>query len=107
MGVAEDVILVEARARHSTTNLRNAGRYMIARGLARALVCAPGGGIGGSRVFDQAFYFSHPVISTFHGRCERELGYRVGERAEAGPGRAAFTPAPEVARLDYKDPLDP
>jgi hypothetical protein len=107
MGVPEDGIIVEARARHSTTNLRNAGRFMLARGMKRALVTPPGGGVGGSRVFDQTFYFSNPEISTFHGRCERELGFRVGELEEAGPGRVAFTPSKDVQRFNYRDPLDP
>ena len=56
IGIPKDSIIVEARARHSTTNLRNAGRYMLSHGLVRGLVTPPGGGIGGSRVFDQTFY---------------------------------------------------
>lgn len=104
LGVPADAIIVDARARHSTTNLRNAGRFMLAHGLREALVTAPGGGIG---PFDQAFYFAHAETSTFHARCERELGYRVGTLHAAGAGRAAYSPAPEVMRIDYRDPLDP
>lgn len=106
-GIPEDAIIVEARARHSTSNLRNAGRFMMAHGLSRALITPPGGGVAGSRVFDQTFYFSNPEISTFHGRCERELGYRVGTLTEAGPSRVSFTPSREVQRFNYRDPLDP
>jgi DUF218 domain len=51
MGVPPERILVEARARHTTTNLRNAGRIMRSLGVARALVITKGGGIGGSVPF--------------------------------------------------------
>jgi hypothetical protein len=107
MGIPEHDIVLEARARHSTTNLRNAGRFMLTHGLKRALVTPPGGGIAGSRVFDQAFYFANPEHSTFHSRCERELGFRIGELQEAGPDRVAFVPTRDVLRTNYRDPLDP
>jgi hypothetical protein len=104
MGVPAERILVDARARHSTTNLRNAGRIMLKHGLSRALITAPGGGLGR---FDQTFYFGNPEVSTFYGRCESELGYRVGGLEWVDQGRVAFTPAPEVRRLNYRDALDP
>jgi hypothetical protein len=107
LGVAEERILVEARARHSTTNLRNAGRIMLAHGMARGLITTVGGGIGGSDVFDQDFYFSHPTLSTFHLRSRRELGYVVGELEGAGEHHTAFTPSPSVRRVGVRDALDP
>lgn len=107
MGIDDDRILVEARARHTTTNLRNAGRMMRALGIPRAVLVTKGGGIGGSDFFGQDFYLANPTLSTFHSRCERELGYRVGELEGIGDGRILFTPSPDVDRLSFRDPLDP
>ncbi len=107
MGVPADVVAVDARARHSTTNLRNAGRFMRGFGLQWGVVFAAGGGVGGSTLFDQAFYFAKADLSTFHERCEKELGYRVGELAGAGTGLVAFTPSLHVTEPSYRDPLDP
>lgn len=107
LGVPEERILVEARARHSTTNLRNAGRIMLKHGLSRAVIATKGGGIKGSNLFDQDFYFSNPTISTFHLRCEKELGYRVGVLTDAGENRTRFEPAMAVTRILWRDPLDP
>ena len=107
LGVPEERVVVEARARHSTTNLRNAGRFLVARGLSRGLVTTLGGGIAGSELFDQDFYFSNPTLSTFHLRCETTLGYRVGELADGGEHHTVFVPSPRVTTIDYRDPLDP
>jgi hypothetical protein len=107
MGVSEDRIIVEARARHSTTNLRNAGRFMLDHGMRSAVITTTGGGVLGLDLFDQDFYFSNPTLSTFHRRCERELGYRVGALSGAGPNHTEFVPSPDVRRINYRDPLDP
>ncbi len=106
-GVPADRVLVDARARHSTTNLRNAGRIMLAAGMPRALIATVGGGVLGSDLFGQEFYFSNPVISTFYARCQSELGYRVGDLQDGGDGLVAFVPAPEVTRIGFRDVLDP
>jgi uncharacterized SAM-binding protein YcdF (DUF218 family) len=107
LGVPDEQIVVEARARHSTTNLRNAGRILREHGLRIGLITTVGGGIGASDVFDQSFYFSNPTLSTFYSRCVSELGYRVGELRDAGPMHTEFTPAPEVMRVGLRDALDP
>ncbi len=107
MGIAADQIVVEARARHTTTNLRNAGRFMRANGIAKALVVTKGGGVGGSDFFGQDFYLSNPTLSTFHGRCRSELGYEVGALRGAGDGRIEFEPSSHVDRPAFRDPLDP
>ncbi|APR76265.1 Hypothetical protein A7982_01612 [Minicystis rosea] len=107
MGLPEDRILVDARARHSTTNLRNAGRMMLDHGMTRAVIVTLGGGLFGSDLFGQDFYFAHPVLSTFHARCERELGYRVGELEAAGEEHITFVPAADVRRVGFRDALDP
>jgi len=101
-GVPLDRILVDPFARHSTTNLRNAGRMMLAARRTRALIVT---GFDGGH-FDQAFYFSHPVLSTFRSRCKSELGYEVGALTGVDDHHIAFRPAPEVVRLNYRDPLD-
>ena len=107
MGIAEDRILVDARARHTTTNLRNAGRLMRALGISKAVIVTKGGGVGGSDFFGQDFYLANPTLSTFHLRCERELGYRVGDLHAVDDGRIELTPSAEVDRPSYRDPLDP
>lgn len=107
MGLPEDRVLVDARARHSTTNLRNAGRIMLSHGLSRALVACQGGGVGGTEFFDQDFYFSNPTMSTFYARCEKELGYRIGDLKDGGDDHAIFEPSPAVRRINWRDPLDP
>jgi hypothetical protein len=100
MGVPEDRIIVDARARHSTTNLRNAGRYMQEHGMHRALV---------TTTFGQDFYYSFAGISTFHRRSMNELGYRVGSLSGGvfDPWHTEFAPSAEVGRVNIRDPLDP
>lgn len=70
MGVPEDKIIVDDKARHSTTNLRNAGRYMLSHGMKKALVTTS---------FGQDFYFSHPLISSFTFRSIAQMGLRIGK----------------------------
>lgn len=107
MGAPSDRIIVEARARHTTTNLRNAGRFMRAHGMSKALIVTKGGGVGGSDFFGQDFYLQNASLSTFHVRCQKELGYTVGELRGAGVGRIEFQASPQVERISYRDPLDP
>lgn len=70
MGVPEDKIIVDDKARHSTTNLRNAGRYMLSHGMNKALITTS---------FAQDFYFSHPLISGFTFRSIAQMGLKVGK----------------------------
>jgi hypothetical protein len=107
LGVRAENILVDARARHTTTNLRNAGRMMRKLGMSKAVVVTAGGGIAGSNLFGQDFYLAHPTLSTFHSRCERELGYRVGELRGIDDGRIELVPSPAVDQPSFRDPLDP
>jgi hypothetical protein len=101
-GVPPERILVDPFARHSTTNLRNAGRVMLSTRRVRALIVT---GFDGGW-FDQAFYFAHPVLSTFRARCRRELGYEVGALERIDEHHVSFRPAPEAMRSNYRDPLD-
>jgi hypothetical protein len=98
LGVPADRIAVEPRARHSTTNLRNAGRFMIAHGFAEGLIVTSP---------DQSFYFSEPDISTFTIRCEKELGYRVGDLGFVDLWRTGFRPSRKCLTIDPSDPFDP
>ena len=107
MGLPPARVLVDARARSSMTNLLIAGRVLLVHGLGRALVVTLGGGLFGSDVFGLYFYFANPDLSTFNFRCEHELGYRVGALAKDVDHRIAFTPAPEVVRVAFRDALDP
>lgn len=92
-------VILDPYARHSTTNLRNAGRFLVTRDIQRAIVVTDGG---------QGFYFGAQWISTFAIRCKEELGYVVGSLQPLGLGfkRINFKPFPEVMRLGA-DPLDP
>lgn len=107
LGVRPESILVDARARHTTTNLRNAGRTMRSLGMSKGLIVTMGGGVAGSTFFGQDFYLSHPTLSTFHSRCERELGYRVGELRGIDDARIELVPSPSVDQPSFRDPLDP
>lgn len=96
LGVPADRIAIDPAARHTTTNLRNAGRFVLAHGLSRALVVTTRG---------QSFYVGRPLVSTFHLRCLSELGYRVGRLRAVGLRRTDFVPAARCFEVG-KDPLD-
>ncbi len=96
-GVAESLVLVEPCARHSHTNLRNAGRFMLRYGLEKALVVT-------SR--DQAFYFANPRLSGFEERCLADFGYRVGDFVSLPESTVEFRPSANVLRRG-DDPRDP
>lgn len=102
LGVNSDQILVDPYARHSTTNLRNAGRMMRSLGMTRGLIVT---GFDRS-TFSQAFYFGHPLLSTFALRCQTELGYSIGELDRVDDYHIAFYPSADVTTPSYDDPLD-
>ena len=93
-GVDRARILVEPCARHTTTNLRNAGRMVLAAGADEALVVTNG---------RQDYYLAFPWRSSFHLRCLVELGYRVGSFRWLGPMHVAFRPSAEVFRASWKE----
>jgi hypothetical protein len=93
-GVGAARILVEPCARHTTTNLRNAGRMVLAAGATEALVVT-------SR--EQRYYLSHPWRSSFHLRCLVQLGYRVGELTPGAAGHVRFRPSAEVFRASRRE----
>ncbi|MBB5986920.1 hypothetical protein HNP60_002894 [Sphingobium sp. B1D3A] len=98
-GIPADAIVIEPYARHTTTNLRNATRLLMAMGAPLAkdalIVCNPG----------QSAAIESPQFVT---RNARELGYQpgtVGRRLS--PTELEFRPSPLSARVDPRDPLDP
>ncbi|CAN5135952.1 hypothetical protein BH09MYX1_BH09MYX1_13800 [soil metagenome] len=96
-GVAEASIFVEPCARHSHTNIRNAGRFMLRHGLTSALIVTS---------FDQSMYFANHNASSFDARCLADLGYRVGELRALPEHTVELHPSIDVFRKG-NDPLDP
>ena len=98
-GVPRDRIVIDPYARHSTTNLRNAGRFMLAFNVSYATIVTD---------VPQTFLFSHPELSLFNHQCKKTLGYVVGDlRPAGGLERTHFVPAPEVWTRDESEPRDP
>jgi hypothetical protein len=93
-GIDAARILVDPCARHTTTNLRNAGRIVLAAGASEALVVTSG---------DQLYYLAHPWRSSFHLRCLGQLGYRLGELALGEGGYVRFRPSAAVFRASRRE----
>ncbi|HUD95865.1 YdcF family protein [Sphingobium sp.] len=98
-GVPADAIVIEPYARHTTTNLRNASRLLIAMSAPldndALIVCNP----------QQSAYIESVQFTK---RNADELGYqpgRIGRRFS--PTELAFRPSRTSARIDPRDPLDP
>jgi DUF218 domain-containing protein len=96
-GLPDSAIVVEPCARHSTTNLRNAGRFMLKYHLRTALVVTSP---------DQAFYFGNGGVSSFDLRSQTDLGYLVGDLKNKSTTTVEFAPSDDVLRRG-SDPLDP
>ncbi|WP_235425363.1 YdcF family protein [Croceibacterium mercuriale] len=98
-GIPADRIVIDPHARHTTTNLRNAARLLVAMGapLERdtLVVCNP----------VQSAAIGSPA---FVERNQRELGYAPGVAgARISPTLLAWRPDAASARIDPRDPLDP
>jgi hypothetical protein len=102
LGVSPSRILVDPHTRHTTTNLRNAGRFMLELGISHGLIVT---GFE-SAIFSQAFYLGYPDLSTFLLRCQDELGYAVGELSGVDDHHIAFVPDAACPTPTYHDPLD-
>ena len=96
-GWDKDRILRDRRARHTFTNLRNAGRLMLDRGWAQARVVTG---------LSHALYMGFASMSGFEQASRAALGYLPGRLRIAGPGQLLFEPSDEVRRRG-RDPLDP
>ena len=98
-GVPADAILIEPYARHTTTNLRNATRLLMAMDAPMdrdaVIVSNPG----------QSASIESPQFVT---RNQRELGYQPGQVGRRlSPTELLFRPSRASARIDPRDPLDP
>ncbi len=107
-GVEPERVVLEPCARHTTTNLRNAGRLLLQHGAREALVVtsdAPDWRLRprGWRFAEQSYYLGFPWLSSFHLRCLVELGYTVGELEWVAPHHVRFRPSPAVFRTTWKE----
>jgi hypothetical protein len=98
-GIPEEAILVDPHARHTTTNMRNAGRLIYRYGIPfdrKALVTSDP---------SQSEYIEN---QNFAKRCIDELGY-VPYRllGRTSPFDLEFMPLPDSLQSDPRDPLDP
>src|SRR5262249_9574717 len=93
-GIDPARILCEPCARHTTTNLRNAGRMVLTARADEALVVTSA---------PQTHSLAFPWRSSFHLRCLVELGYRVGQLEWRGPMHIAFRPSAQVFRASWKE----
>lgn len=96
LGWPSEQVHVEAKARHTTTNVRNAGRIMLDRGWSEGLI---------STDPFQGFYLGSPR-SPFRWRYRRELGHDPGRLERLGLSTIRFTPSAGV-RAPGPDPIDP
>lgn len=97
--IPADAIVIEPYARHTTTNLRNATRLLMAMGAPldrdTLIVCNP----------VQSAMIESP---DFVQRNLRELGYEPGKIGQRlSPTELLFRPSTQSARIDPRDPLDP
>lgn len=98
-GVSPDAIITEPYARHTTTNLRNAGRLLARLGAPleaeTVIVCNP---------LQSAYIES----AKFAERNAAELGYQPGKVVRrVSPTELVFRPSRASERVDPRDPLDP
>lgn len=97
--IPADAIVIEPYARHTTSNLRNATRRLMAMGAPldkdALIVCNPG----------QSAYIETPLFAQ---RNLDELGYQPGQIGRRlSPTELEFRPSAKSARVDPRDPLDP
>lgn len=98
-GVPAHAIVIEPYARHTTTNLRNATRLLMA-------MKAPMD--RDALVLSDPRHIDAVESAEFVTRNQRELGYQPGNVGErTSPFDIAFRPSPDSARVDPLDPLDP
>jgi hypothetical protein len=98
-GVPAERILIEPHARHTTTNLRNVARLLLAAGFP---VDRP------SLIVSDHVTIGYIAGSELAARNLREMGVQPG-KVMPGPDRftALFTPDPIAFHVEVSDPLDP
>jgi hypothetical protein len=98
-GVPADAIVIDPYARHTTTNVRNATRRLIAMGapLDRDML-----------VVSNKAHVDSIASPAFAARNARELGYQPATlSARIAPTAVALRPSRDSLRIDPADPLDP
>lgn len=97
--IPADRILIEPHARHTTTNLRNGARLLLAAGFP---VDRP------SLIVSDHITMRYITGIELAARNLREMGVQPG-KVEAGPDQftALFTPDPIAFHVEVTDPLDP
>jgi hypothetical protein len=95
--VPREMIAIDPFARHSTTNLRNAGRFLLAHGFTKAHIVTSS---------THNYYFGFASKSTFEDRALKELGYSLGKLELKDPNTTVYFPSKDVLNkgLDPKDP---
>jgi hypothetical protein len=99
LGIPADAIIIDPHARHTTTNIRNAGRLVYRYGFpfdSPALVTS------------NASQIATVVSQGFARRCNRELGYepcRIGDRVS--PNELVIWFKKDALEADSLSPLDP
>jgi hypothetical protein len=98
-GIPADALIIDPYARHTTTNLRNASRLLIAMG---APVRKP------ALIVTHDYQSTYVVTDTFRKRNLTDLGYMpmVLDKMTTRNEIPAY-PDPQSLRIDPRDPLDP
>lgn len=96
-GIPAEAVIIDPHARHTTTNLRNASRLLLAYGFPKDKFSIVGSSI------------QHiDAVANMAGRCMKELGcvpYNLGKRVS--DVILEFKPALESLIIDWDEPLDP
>lgn len=97
--IAEQSILIDPYARHTTTNFRNAARLVFRYGIPADRTAL---------VTSSADHISYTAKEDFRNRCLKELGYFPLEWiTQLSPIAAEFKPSVASLFFDANDPLDP
>ncbi|MCC6807010.1 MAG: YdcF family protein [Deltaproteobacteria bacterium] len=92
LSVPAERVIVEPLARHTTTNLRNAGRLMRRHGILRAIVVSDAAPFGQTVVFQAPFCPGFGVL----GRAWNKHGIALGRLHRIDDARTAYVPSDDV-----------
>ena len=100
--VPADRVILEPTARHSPTNVRNAGRYMVQNGLARAEI------VSDDDLFGQTMIFNAPHAPFFgvDSRSIWENGVSFGSYRRIDRAHTAYVPNADVMLVRYDAKVD-
>lgn len=98
-GIAEDQIIIEPHARHTTSNVRNTARFFFRNGIPMEKPML---------VSSSEEHINSVSSSAFAARCQREIGlipYKLGKRT--GLNFVELYPLPNALQINPIEPLDP